>query len=61
MQNEQLIQLLDVDEVAELFHASPYTIRSWIRKGILRATKLGRLVRVEPKDVQDFIEKGRQQ
>ena len=48
--NERIEPLLDVRTFAELVRVSPYTVRSWIRKGVLRATKLGRLVRIEPSD-----------
>jgi len=56
---EQIQRLLDVNMSAELLRVSPYTIRSWIRKGLLRATKLGRLVRIEPTEVQKLIAAGR--
>jgi excisionase family DNA binding protein len=56
---EHIEPLLDVNSSAELLRVSPYTIRSWIRKGILRATKLGRLVRIEPCEVQRLIAEGR--
>ena len=60
MENMQQLQaLLDVFESAELLRVSPYTIRSWIRKGVLRAMKLGRLVRIEPSEVQRLIAAGR--
>ena len=52
-------QLLDVNSSAELLRVSPYTIRSWIRKGVLHATKLGRLVRVEPAEIQRLISVGK--
>ena len=56
---QQLQALLDVVEAAELLRVSPYTIRSWIRKGVLGATKLGRLVRIEPSEVQRLIASGK--
>ena len=56
---EQIQRLLDVNMSAELLRVSPYTIRSWIRKGVLRATKLGRLVRIEPTEVRKLITAGR--
>ena len=49
--NERIEPLLDVRAFAELIRVSPYTVRSWIRKGVLRATKLGRLVRIEASEV----------
>ena len=56
---EQIQPLMDVNKSAEVFRVSPYTVRSWIRKGVLRATKLGRLVRIEPREVQRLIAAGR--
>jgi excisionase family DNA binding protein len=56
---EQIQRSLDVNGSAELLRVSPYTIRSWIRKGVLRATKLGRLVRIEPTEVKKLIAAGR--
>jgi excisionase family DNA binding protein len=56
---EEVQPLLDVNESAKLLHVSPYTVRSWIRKGVLRATKLGRLVRLEQSEVQRLIEAGK--
>jgi excisionase family DNA binding protein len=56
---ERSIRLLDVNEAAELLGASPYTIRAWIRKGLLHATKLGRLVRLEQRELAKFIEERR--
>jgi len=51
--------LLDVNRFADLVGVSPYTIRDWIRKGVLRATKLGRLVRIEQSELQRLIAAGR--
>jgi len=56
---ERIEQLLDVKSSAEVLRVSPYTIRSWIRKGTLRATKLGRLVRIEPSEVKRLISAGK--
>jgi excisionase family DNA binding protein len=52
---EQVERLLDVVEAAHVMRVSPYTVRSWIRSGRLNATKLGRLVRVEPREIQRLI------
>jgi excisionase family DNA binding protein len=56
---EEVQPLLDVNESAELLRVSPYTVRAWIRKGVLHATKLGRLVRLERSEVQRLIEAGK--
>jgi len=55
----QLDRLLDVHEAAEVMRVSVYTIRAWIRQGKLKATKLGRLVRLEPREVMRLISGGR--
>jgi len=55
----QIQHLLDVKEAAKTCNVSPYTVRSWIRKGILQATKLGRLVRIEQSEIQRLIAAGR--
>jgi excisionase family DNA binding protein len=59
--DESMQPLLDVNEAAGVLGVSHYTVRSWIRKGILNATKLGRLVRVEPNEVQKLIESGKRE
>ena len=55
----QLDRLLDVHEAAEVMGVSHFTVRAWIRAGKLRATKLGRLVRLECGEVLRFIVDGR--
>jgi len=55
----QLHRLLNVHEVADVMRVSHYTVRAWIRSGRLKATKLGRLVRIEPSEVQRLIASGR--
>jgi excisionase family DNA binding protein len=34
-------------EIAEVLCLSPYTIRSWLRRGVLESTKVGREFRVK--------------
>ena len=51
--------LLDVNGFAKQLSVSPYTVRAWIRKGVLRATKLGRLVRIEQSEIQRLISAGK--
>jgi excisionase family DNA binding protein len=60
VKQENAIQpLLDVNQGAELMNVSPYTIRAWIRDGRLQATKLGRLVRIEPAEIGRLISAGK--
>jgi len=47
--------LLTISETAETFHVSDRTVQRWIKKGELRVISLGRLVRVEPGEVERRI------
>jgi excisionase family DNA binding protein len=57
--NTEVECLLTVDQAGELLGVSPYTIRSWIRSGKIRPTRLGRLVRIEKAELKRFIESGK--
>jgi excisionase family DNA binding protein len=51
--------LLTVREVATILRCSPQAIYLWCESGRLSHVRLGRLVRVTPDDVRQFIEAGR--
>jgi excisionase family DNA binding protein len=51
--------LFDVKQAAECLHVSHYTVRSWIKTGKLRATKLGSLVRIQRSELQRLIDEGK--
>jgi excisionase family DNA binding protein len=46
--------LLTREEVADILRCSVSTVRRHIAAKRLRAKKLGKLVRIEPEDLQDF-------
>jgi excisionase family DNA binding protein len=48
-------QLLTVPDAAEILSTSDKTVRRRIKSGELRAIKDGRLVRIDPRDLEDFI------
>lgn len=50
-----LSSLLTVSDVAQLFAVSEKTIRRWIAAGRLPAVRLGRLVRISPKSLSEYI------
>jgi excisionase family DNA binding protein len=52
---EDVFQLHDVRFTAQRFAVSPWTVRSYIRSGKLRAIRIGRLVRIEEQEIQRFI------
>ncbi len=51
--------LLTISETAETFHVSDRTVRRWIKKGELRVVQLGRLRRIEPREVERRIRDNR--
>lgn len=51
--------LLTIPEVAERLHVSPQTVGQLLRVGLLPAIKLGRIWRVAPTDLDDFIAEAR--
>jgi excisionase family DNA binding protein len=53
MQN--VLQLYDVKRVAQQLSLSPWTIRAYIRSGKLRPVRIGRLVRLDEKEIADFV------
>ncbi len=50
-------KFLTVEEVAQKLQVHWQTILSYIKSGKLRAVKLGRGYRIDPEDLNDFIEK----
>lgn len=48
-------RLLKPEEVAELLAVTPKSIRQWLREGRLRGIRAGRLWRVRPEDLDEFI------
>ena len=55
---EQPGALLKIPTVAERLNISPWRTYDLIARGHLRAVKLGRAVRVDPRAVEDFIRGG---
>jgi excisionase family DNA binding protein len=48
-----------IEQVAEILHIKPRTLREWIRQEKVKAFKLGGLVRIHEEDLQEFIDSAR--
>lgn len=48
-------RLLTLSEVADALRLSPHTIRSFVRKGKLRPTRICRRLLFRPADVEELI------
>lgn len=48
-------RLLTIPETAERLAVKPVTVRSWLTKGLLPRTKIGRCVRIPAAEVERFI------
>lgn len=48
-------QLLDLQKVSNMLSVSPHTVRSWVRKGMLRPVRICRRLLFHPDDIQRLI------
>jgi excisionase family DNA binding protein len=48
-------KLLTLHEVAEILRASPITLRIWASKRKIPVIKVGRMVRVSPKELEKWL------
>jgi excisionase family DNA binding protein len=53
-------KLLTPEQAAEVLQITPKTVRQYITSGSLPAAKMGRVWRIDQKDLRDFIEKQKQ-
>ena len=51
--------LQDIESAAKALSLSPWTVRSYIRKGKIRAVRIGRRVLLEERELQRLIDEGR--
>jgi len=51
-----LPRMYTVDEVAEMLHVHPQTVRGWIRTRQLGSHKVGRYDRISDEQVAQFLE-----
>lgn len=54
-------RLLIPEQVADRLQVSVQTIYTWIRSGYLPSIKVGRLWRIRPEDLEDFIRQQKHQ
>jgi excisionase family DNA binding protein len=52
-------RLLNQNQVAEVLAVSKRTVEALIAAGRLKALKINQLVRVDPRDLRDYIEKSK--
>lgn len=57
---ETKMQLMTVTEVSEILKVRKETVYSWIKQGELACIRLDKLVRVDERDLVDFINKHKQ-
>lgn len=52
-------RLMRVAEGADFLQVAESTLRTWIRKGRIRAVRFGRLLRLDKRDLEEFINRCR--
>lgn len=50
------LALLTVEQAAEYLQLSPLVVRRWLREGKIRGAKIGRIWRIDEKDLVAFVE-----
>ena len=53
------MEFLTVEEVAKTLKVQPAAVREWLKQGTLVGVKLGRIWRIEEKDLEDFVNKAK--
>lgn len=54
----QRLSFITVREAAESLRVSPATLRRLIAGGRIRAVRVGRSVRIDPRDLEAFLSRG---
>jgi excisionase family DNA binding protein len=61
MSREKIQELLRAKEAAHFLNVSENTIRTWIWQRRLPVVRLGRAVRLRREDLEEFIERNREE
>jgi DNA binding domain, excisionase family len=51
-------ELYTIDEIKELLKITPRTLYNYIKRGSLKAIKIGKYWRVKRSDLEEFLSKG---
>ena len=51
--------LKSVEQAAELWGVSAWTVRAYVRQGKINPVRIGRRVLIEPREIERVIEEGR--
>ncbi len=54
------MEFLTVDEVSKILKVRPKAIREWLKQGILKGAKFGRIWRIDERDLEEFIQKAKE-
>ena len=52
---------IDVPQISKLLNVRPMTIYGWIHEGLIPYYKLGRLVRFNEREIQEWLNKRKKQ
>ena len=55
--NIEPIRWLTITDIADRSYVGESSVRRWIKKGLLKAYKLGRDWKIDPADYQEFMRK----
>ncbi len=49
-------QIITTEEASKILYVTPYTIREYIKKGMLKAKKLGKQYLISRKEVENLLQ-----
>ncbi len=56
MSKDKYQNLVTIDEACAILHVSRRTMNRLLARGDLRSFKIGKLVRISPKDIAEYLE-----
>ena len=54
-----LEQLLTLEEAGRIIRTTHWTMRHYVKEGMIRSVRVGRRLMIEPSEMRSFIERGR--
>ncbi len=52
-----MLEVITTEEAAKRLYVTPYTVRKYIRRGLLKAIKLGKHYLIEPEEVTAMLKR----
>lgn len=54
------MEFFTIDEVAKILKVNHKAVRGWLKTGLLKGAKIGRIWRIDEEDLKEFIRKAKE-